>query len=193
MSLKQLYRGNREIAIQYWRDDNDSSYKRRMRKLLKWALSVKVGDYIGTCEGCNRKVTEIAPEFVELEEFIDVEESGDGESHLVIGSSDGEFKPTDTEILREVQFTDTNGRWHHCPGGGCAYPAETPEQVTAFFREWAFDPKREERIRHWWGDKDQELQQALDDWQQMLAAFKAGEPIVDEHGELLPKFDRARV
>lgn len=188
MSFNVLYKGDRSIAIEYFRQDRDGNkYYRNKRKLLKWAMSIKVGDYIATCEGCNRKVTEIEPEYVELETYLD-EESDLG--RLVFGER---VEPTGTLVLDEVRFTDTNGRWHHCPGGGCAYPAETPEQVTKYFTDWAVDPGREKQIRHWWGEKPENaerLQQELDSWQQMLRAITAGAPIVDEHGELLPEFDK---
>jgi len=145
---------------------------RRTRRLFKWALEVKEGDYIGTCEGCNRKVTEIEADFIDVNEFREKPHTG-----------------PETFILYEVQFTDTNGRWHHCPGGGCAYPAKTPEQVTAYFREWAFYEKREERIRHWHGKDERAAEKVIADWQKLLKALKSDQPIVDEHGELLPEFD----
>jgi len=84
--------------------------------LIKWALTIKPGDYIATCEGCNRKVTEVEYDWI----------------------NEGLFrrgKKNKTRVICEVRFTDTNGQWHNCPGGGCAYPAETPEQVTAYFKE----------------------------------------------------------
>ena len=166
----ELYQGDRRAAVEYFR----TSRGRYNRSLFKWALEVEVGDYIGTCEGCNRKVTEIEPQFVNANYFRENPHTG-----------------PETFVLYEVQFTDTNGRWHHCPGGGCAYPAETPKEVTTYFRQWAFNEKREERIRHWHGKDEKAVKKAIADWQKMLKALEAGRPIVDEHGELLPAFDHA--
>lgn len=166
----KLYKGERAIAIGYFRERGP-----RLRKLLKWALTVKVGDYIGTCEGCNRQVEEIEPIFIDVMEFQDSDEE--------------EGTETGTQILYEVMFTDTNGRFHYCPGGGCAYPKESPEQVTNYFKSVTLRPEREQELRHWFGKNNKDLQKALDRLGKFRAAFAADKPIVDKDGELLKEFD----
>jgi len=163
-SISGLYKGKKRLA------------KKRLpvwsRRILQWALTIKSGDYIGTCEGCNRKVAEI--------ELIYVNE--------------GEFyrcKPNKTRLLHEIEFTDTRGQLHFCPGGGCAFPKETNEQITRLWSEWAFDEKekREERIRHWYGKDTKRIENLITYWQKLNKALQAGHPILDKHGELLPDFD----
>jgi len=161
---KRLYKGKKRLAKKLLAP--------RRQKLLLWALSIKPGDYIATCEGCNRKVEKI-------------EESWANEGGWRRG------KPNKTWVLNEVVFIDTNGRMHHCPGGGCAYPAETPEEVVDYHKEWAFYEKREERIRFWYGKDVDRAEKSIAHWLTMKEALESGKPIVDEHGELLPEFDRS--
>ena len=109
----KFYNGKKRIAFKYM--------VKRDIPILKWALTVNIGDYIATCEGCNRKVANIKYEFAN------------------IGKQ---------RVLNEVVFEDTNGQIHYCPGGGCAYPKEPREQVVAYqnslmnnielCKEWGF-------------------------------------------------------
>lgn len=143
-------------------------------RLLRWALTIKEGDYIATCEGCNRKVA-------------DIEVGWNNEGFW------SRSKPNNTWVVSEVGFTDTRGRIHYCPGGGCAYPAETPEEVTAYFRGWAFDGDPEGRIRHWNGNDHERTNKQIAELRVLQEALRSGRPIVDEHGELLPEFDHPLV
>lgn len=146
-------------------------------RLLRWAMSVKVGSYIGTCEGCNRKVA-------------DIEVDWNNEGFW------SRSKANKTWFVSEVCFTDTRGRLHYCPGGGCAYPAETPEEVTAYFREWAFAEDAEGRIRHWNGESVDGIERTnrqIAELHELQLALREGRPIVDVHGELLQAFDRPLV
>lgn len=93
----KIYNGKKRVAYKY--------IVKSYIPILKWALTVNVGDYIATCEGCNRKVASIKYEFTN------------------IGKQ---------RVLNEVVFEDTNGGIHYCPGGGCAYPKETRDQVVAY-------------------------------------------------------------
>ncbi len=141
------------------------------RRLMQWALSVKPGDYVGTCEGCNRKVAKI--------DFVDWVNEGTWRG-----------RPNKTWFVSEVSFEDTHGRLHHCPGGGCAYPPETPEAVTSYFRGWAFDKGSEEFLSHWFAGQPEKIEAGLARLREFQEALRSGAPIVDEHGELLPQFDR---
>lgn len=159
---KKLYKGKKRLAKRFLRGGD--------QRILLWALSVKPGDYIATCEGVNRKVAEVEPEWINEGWWC-------------------RSKPNKTRILREVRFTDTRGRWHHCPGGGCAYPAQTPEEVTDYWRDYAFDEREEDRIRHWYGKDEERIQKALAYQARLRGALEDGQPIVDEHGEFLPEFE----
>ena len=87
-------------------------------RLQEWMRSVAVGDYIATCDGCNRKVAGI--------EYLVRRWRG----HKVISH---------LKIMDEILFTDSRGHWHHFPGGGCAYPVEDRETVISYFRELTHD------------------------------------------------------
>jgi len=96
------------------------------KDLLTWALSVKVGDYISTCEGCNRKVASIG----------------------YFWNNEGLWqrgKKNRNWFLSEVVFTDSNGRKHYCPGGGCASPKESNEMIINRFKEhWSITVELDE-------------------------------------------------
>lgn len=159
---KRLYRGKKRYAKRL--------YPGRSEQLLLWALSVKPGDYIATCEGCNRQV---------VSKEIDRANEGHWNRN----------RPNKTSVIHEVVFTDTRGRWHYCPGGGCAYPAETPEQVTQYFREYILHPEAESEIRTWYGKDTDSINKALERHHRFKDALLTGRPIVDAHGELLSEFD----
>jgi len=142
------------------------------RRLIEWALTIKPGQYIGTCDGCNRKVAKI--------DFVEWRNEG-----LWRRS-----RPNKTWFVAEVTFEDTHGYLHHCPGGGCAYPAETPEEVTRYFREWAFAKESEEFLAHWYVGQRDKIEAGLAKLRRFQDALRTGAPIVDEHGELLPEFDK---
>ncbi len=116
---KKLYKGKKRICLKHL----CSEFKR----LLKWALTINVGDYIATCEGCNRKVAKI--EYIWYNEAL----------------WRGKNKPNAHWWLAEVALTDTNGRYHVCPGGGCALPKETVEQIKSYFKnDWNEDVELDE-------------------------------------------------
>jgi hypothetical protein len=171
--LPKLWRGKKRLAKKMlgpraFSIDNPN----RTVRLLRWAMTIKPGDYIATCEGCNRQVASIEPQW----------------------KNEGRWrrcKLNKTWFLSEVCFTDTRGRLHYCPGGGCAYPKETPEEVTQYFREWAA-PGQEDSLRQWFGEEHDALQKSLEDLEKLRAALRDGRPIVDEHGELLPEFDKPK-
>ena len=165
----RLFKGDAKIAAQHFVD-------KWPRDLLLWALDVRVGEYMATCEGCNRKIA--SKELI----YVDADQYGD---------EDWE-QDDDTQILHEVTFIDSRERYHTCPGGGCAYPKETPEQVTPYFKDWAFNEEVETGIRRWYGKETEKLEKVIADRDRMQAAFNAGRSIVDEHGELLEEFDVKR-
>ncbi len=98
----KLYKGKKRLAKYFlppWK-----------QRILKWALSLKVGDTIGTCEGRNRTIKEIQIEW----------------------ANEGKWRrgrPNKTWALADVIFTDENGRWHHCPGGGCVSEPYTEKEL----------------------------------------------------------------
>lgn len=109
----KLYRGKKRLAAKFLHSDR--------QKDLEWALTIKPGDYIGTCEGCNRQVVSIRQ----------------------IWRNEGQHsrgKSNKTWFLDEMVFIDTHGHLHYCPGGGCAFPAEPPQKVTDFFRGFFANP-----------------------------------------------------
>lgn len=164
----KLWRGKKRLAKKVLGRLNS-----RSNTLIQWALTVKPGDYIATCEGCNRQVAKVEPSWYNVGQWL-------------------HGRPNKTYFLHEVVFTDTRGRMHPCPGGGCAYPAETPEEVTKYFREWAFETAGEDRLRQWYGEDDESadrLNHAIEQLKKFREALTSGQPIVDAHGELLPEFE----
>lgn len=109
---KKLYRGKKRLCK-----------KLLFRpKMLKWALTVKVGDYIGTCLGHNRQVAKI--EYLWINEGLW-----------------SRCKQNRSWFLEEVIFQDTTGGSHTCPGGGCAFPPESVEQILEYWATyWPNDP-----------------------------------------------------
>ncbi len=88
---------------------------RRDWRILNWAITVKVGDYIGTCTGTNAQVAKI-------------------EYHWA-NEGARRYKPNRSWYLDEIGFHDTKGGFHFCPGGGCAFPPESPEQILKYYQE----------------------------------------------------------
>ena len=172
----RLYKGSEQTAAPHFE-------KKWPKDLLLWALDIQIGEYFASCEGCNRKVTAKELMFVEAHEFTpDLDHEFDDERNW-------NREDQETQILHEVIFTDNRGRWHHCPGGGCALPKETPEEVTAYHREWAFDDKYPESAKTWHGKNVESYEKAIAGWKRMQEALRAKRPIVDEFGELLPEFE----
>jgi len=93
----KIYKGKKRIALK-----GTSMW---MRKVFNWLINTKPGDYVATCEGCNRKIAKIEYKVVRYRKH-----------QTISGGS----------------ITDTNGRNHSCPGGGCALPPETPEEINAY-------------------------------------------------------------
>lgn len=173
----RLFKGSEQTAAPHF-------LKKWPRELLLWALDIKIGDYFASCEGCNRKITAKELVYVEAHQYTPQPELGDYDD-----GRGWNFEDKETQILHEVIFTDNRGRWHHCPGGGCALPQETPEEVTAYHREWAFDDKYPESAKKWHGKNAESYEKAIAGWERMQEAFRAKRPIVDEFGELLPEFE----
>jgi len=110
---RKMWKGKKRIALK--------GTSKWMRTVYKWLLNAKPGDYVATCEGCNRKIAKIEYEVIQY-----------GKHRVLNGGG----------------ITDTHGRWHSCPGSGCALPPETREQLAAyqdamnadeaFCKEWGF-------------------------------------------------------
>lgn len=158
----RLWRGKKRYAMRLF-----SRFGADYVRMLRWGLTVKIGDYIGTCEGVNRKVAKIEPWWFDEGMFMRGKRSG-------------------TTFLREIMFTDTRGRTHYCPGGYCAYPQETPEQITEFFRNWTSN--NGEILRNVYGSTSI-ADAAIARAEAIKTAISCGLPIVDSHGELLPEFE----
>jgi|GEM_PF-6263175 len=160
IALPKLYRGKKRLAKRY--------LGKRDSELLRWALTIKPGDYIGTCEGSNRQVTS-----------VEVQWSNEG-----VWSRG---KPNRTYFLDQIRFTDTNQRWHHCPGGLCAFPAIKPEEV---HRWWT--TALEDRIKN--QEEFEKLYQpeaypeVISRVLELDKAVKEGCSLVDSFGEILPQF-----
>ena len=116
--------------------------------LLLWGLTVKPGDYIGTCEGFNRKVESIQYDWGDIGCWNNDKRNGNW-------------------FLYEIDFTSTSGRMHSCPGGGCAFPPETNEQIKDYWLRADFsDPEPS--------------------WVKLQNSIREGMPFLDEFGEILP-------
>lgn len=155
MAIK-IWRGKKRLAIKL------GSHKPDHIEMMVWAMSIKPGDYINTCGGCNRQVAEIEPRW-------------ENEGHW------SRSKPNKTWVLFEVGFTDVRGQYHICPGGGCAGPKYSLDELMI---EKMFLYGNEQRIAEakvggWWDERHDRIYQAI----------KSGKPIFDEFGEFLPQFD----
>lgn len=154
---KRLYVGKKRLCHPFISYDEP---------LLRWACSVKPGDYIATCEGMNRKVAEVVPEW---------------RNHGFYTSD----KRNSHWFLQEIRFTDTRERWHYCPGGGCALPKESPETVTVYQTGWAKWILSEESA--WYKDDEAAKKHA----ELLLSYVEQGKAIVDCYGELIPELMRS--
>lgn len=130
------------------------------RHVLEWAITISPGDWIATCEGTNRQVKEV--------EY----------SWFHVGKR--------TKVLSEVWFTDTRGGTHCCPGGGCALPKETIPEIETYYKGWIEAVNEDPDCISGW-DPEGKFKRTLEGMQKK---FEEGNTIVDEHGELLPEFDR---
>jgi len=151
----RLWRGKSRLA---------KKFIGRSRSILEWAIGISPGDWIGTCEGCNRQVKEI--------EYI--------------WENEGDFrrmKKNKTWVLFEVEFFDSKGGSHYCPGGGCAFPKQSSEMIEDYYKGWirAFEDPNTPIC------DDDKFRQKIN---LMKEAFANGKSIVDGNGEFLPEFDR---
>ena len=80
------------------------------RDLFKWLLGLKPGDLIGACTGLNHVVAEIKP--------------------YRRSTSRGWY-------INEIRVTDTEGRWHWAPGGGCVCRPYSREEIVTSARDFA--------------------------------------------------------
>lgn len=122
---------------------------------LRWTLSLKPGDYVAMCRGYNVRVQEVT----------------------YFWANEGAYRrrrPNKTWYLEDVRIEDVYGNLHYA--NSCCWPAETPEQVTEYFRYWVHDAT----ASTWHTEVDVRIR----------AALEAGSPIVDSFGELLDEFKR---
>lgn len=154
----KIYKGKKRLAKKLL-------YSRKKR-LLEWAVTLQPGDWVASCEGCNRQVKDVTVTWV----------------------NEGEFnrgKPNKTWVVWEVEVLDTAGGFHTAPGGGCVMPPESVKEIEDYHHNFAravkenpdylsgFPELRESALK---------FKKALDE----------GRPIVDENGQYLPEFDRKR-
>jgi len=143
---KLLYKGKKRYVY--------SRIRRNCRdwhgKVLLWGLTVKPGDYIGSCEGFNRKVESINYVWEDI-------------GHWNNDKKNGHW------FLYEIEFTSTSGRMHCCPGGGCAFPPETNEQIKEYW------------LRSNWSDPEPS-------WVKIQNSIREGMSFIDEFGEILASF-----
>lgn len=112
--LSRLYRGKRRF---------NAKFIRYTAKHLSWALDLKPGDYVATCEGCNRQVKEIQ---------ISWSNTGDFNKNWHKKNTK-ESRQTQHWFINEITVIDTHGNSHGV--GYCCYPKETRQQVIDFFKE----------------------------------------------------------
>lgn len=105
---KKYYYGKKRSVV--------NKYGSHRRKILKWAITIRPGDYIATCQGYNSKV-------ISIEYFW---------RDYRVSETGKVCKLRRGRMLYEVCFKVTGGLFHYAPGGGCAGPKETNEQIIAF-------------------------------------------------------------
>ena len=159
----RLWSGKKRLAKKHLKE---GSY---FTKLLEWAVTVKPGDYIFTCEGNNRKVASVE----------------------LIWENEGRWnrnRENKTYFLSEVCFTDTHGTIHYCPGGGCASGAKDPKKISdSLIRH--YQAMQESDLEKWYTKNSDPHIQAVNQLKIMKDAISAKLPLVDNFGEILPEFD----
>ena len=154
---RKLWRGKKRIALKWL-----ASWEKPQ---LEWAINIKPGDWIGTCNGCNRQVVDIQYRWY---------------SSRCYNPCGTNIK---TQIISEVRFEDTNGRWHYCPGGGCAFPVESIDEIESYYKGWIKLAKKDTSALCW---DDGKFESEL---KRMEKIFNAGDSILDNNGQFLPEFD----
>lgn len=150
------------------------SYMGYSKNILEWAITIRPSDWIATCEGCNRQVAKIEYKWSNVGES-----SGKlRDNKWVRGRRNG------TWVLHEVWFTDTRGGFHCCPGGGCALPKESIQEIEEYHKSWikGLDDYNSDYMP-WSSPK------FVAQLKRMKEVFDSGGTIVDENGEFLPEFD----
>ena len=128
--IKRLWKGKRRLFMPKFRNQYT---------LYEWALSIKVGDYVAVCDGCNRKVKEIKyiaerlpiyRSWKKIDACFDV-------LKCIPERRKGYY-------IKEIIMVDLNGNQHIFPGGGCVLPKETNEEIYSFHKEIGCDIRLDE-------------------------------------------------
>lgn len=82
---------------------------------LSWGLSFKINDYIGTCEGCNRKIIKI--EYV-WSNYGDSTNSGKGNHNYWIS---------------DIVYTVSGGMKHYLKGSNCVRENYSISEIVKYF------------------------------------------------------------
>lgn len=151
----KIWQGNSKLARKY------SSYD----PMLSWAITIKKGDWVGACDGCNRQVADIQYEWSNVGSYF--------------------IKPrqTNTWVLTDVIFVDTHGRKHYTIPGHCVFPKQSCQEIENYFRSWIECVEEDPACLNWDNGKFGKRLSAINE------AFKTGGTIVDKNGQLLPLFD----
>ncbi len=121
--MNQLYKGP---LGEQWFD------KPGRRALMEWAVNVKPGDLYHGCDAYNHVVSKS-----EIYYGIVAMETDDETGEVYGPCFNKHIKTNDLDnhsdwIVVEVDFQSEDGSCHTCPGGGCAEPPASLEEV----KEW---------------------------------------------------------
>lgn len=130
---KRLWRGKAKLA------------RKQLFYDFSYFVNVKIGDYIASCEGCNRKVA-------------DVKYYWENEGYF------RRLKPNRTWYLHEIEFIDTNGHSHYFPG--CVSQPETVKEINDFHLAYLEVIKHEDR-----NESDLLISKALENNQPIVDDF----------------------
>lgn len=106
---RRWYSGKKRICKKY-------SYM-ATKPNLKWLLSLRTGDYIGSCSGYNVKIAKI-------------------EYHWRYPHARVSGRRIDQLVLDDILFVDDTGRHHYASGPGCVARPYTMAVILAGIEEW---------------------------------------------------------
>lgn len=98
---------------------------------LKWLLSLRLGDYIGSCSGYNVKIAKV-------------------EYHWNYPHARVSGRRLNQLVLDDILFVDDTGRHHYASGPGCVDRPYSLEQIHAGIKGWF----SEENIALGWVSRD---------------------------------------
>ena len=119
------------LGEQYWKTEMTT----REHELLEWAIQQKPGDLYNGCDYYNHVIDQIKFEYMAVMQCIDEvtkELFGLCCEDYFTEKGMGKYE---NWVLSGVCFINKDGTQHVCPGGGCAVPPFTVDEIKQAFPE----------------------------------------------------------